>query len=282
MEGASQTAVMTAMGRAAHHFMDPDPIFSDSYALALIGKTQSDVVEFLNANGPERVRHVGRLFVCQRSRFVEEAVERAVGDGVDQFVDLGAGLSSFAWRRTDLMRTLSLFEVDHPNSQAFKRERVDAIGLTCPPNMKFVAVDFTADGSLSDSLTEAGFDASKPSIWSWLGVIHYLSIDAIGSTLTEVARLSAAGSTLIATFGVPDEFMEQASCEFAYIVRELVATVGEPQITWLAPGKMENIARDAHWRHVYSVDPASFTPWFANRSDGLKPVRYEWLLVAEN
>jgi methyltransferase (TIGR00027 family) len=179
---------------------------------------------------------------------LDEAVERAVADGVDPFVELGAGLSSFAWRRTDLMQRLSLFEVDHPKSLAFKRERVDAIGLTCPANMQFVAVDFTADGSLSDSLAEAGIDASKPSVWSWLGVIHYLSVEVIGSTLAEVTGLSPAGSTLIATFGVPDEFMEPASCEFAYIVREFVAKVGEPQITWLAPVKMESIAREAHWR----------------------------------
>ncbi|HEX4558389.1 MAG TPA: class I SAM-dependent methyltransferase [Mycobacterium sp.] len=281
MQGASLTAVMTAMGRGAHHFMDPDPIFSDPYALALADKTEANAIELLNVSG-EHLRHVGRLFVCQRSRFVEEAVERAVSDGVDQFVDLGAGLSSFAWRRTDLMKALNLFEVDHPKSQAFKRERVDAIGLSYPSNMHFVAVDFTADDSLADSLAAAGFDASKPSIWSWLGVVHYLSIEAVRATLTEVAGLSAPGSMLILTFGVPDEFMEPASREFSYIVREVVAQAGEPQITWLPPAEMEAIAWDAHWRQVRSVDPASLWPWFAGRSDGLEPVRYEWLLVAEN
>jgi methyltransferase (TIGR00027 family) len=148
--------------------------------------------------------------------------------------------------------------------------------------MHFVAVDFTAAESLADALAAAGFDASKPSIWSWLGVIHYLTVDAIGSTLSEVAALSAKGSTLIATFGVPDEFMEPASTEFAYRVRELVANIGEPQITWLPPEDMETTAREAHWPQVSSVDPASFAPWFAGRSDGLQPVRYEWLLVAEN
>lgn len=281
MQGASQTAIMTAMGRGAHHLMDPDPIFSDPYALTLAGKTQADVVDLLSITG-EELRHVGRLFVCQRSRFVEEEVEQAVADGVYQFVDLGAGLSSFAWRRTDLMQVLNLFEVDHPKSQAFKRERVEAVGLTCPPNMRFVAVDFTGDDGLADSLAAAGFDASKPSIWCWLGVVHYLTVAEVYATLTEVARLAATGSTLIATFGVPDNFMEPASREFAHIVREVVAQAGEPQITWLAPDEMEAIARDAQWRQVRSVDPATFAPWFTGRSDGLQPVRYEWLLVAEN
>jgi len=282
MQGASQTAVMTAISRGAHNFMDPDPIFSDPYALPLVGKTESETVEYLKASGPEHLWHVARLFVCQRSRFVEEAVERAVAAGVRQFVDLGAGLSSFAWRRTDLMQTLNLFEVDHPDSQVFKRERVDASGLTCPPNMRFVAVDFTAADSLASALSAAGFDASKPSIWSWLGVVTYLTVDAIRSTVSEVAALSAPGSTLIATFGVPDEFMEPASAEFAALVRDLVAKIGEPQITWLSPDEMETLVRESRWREVRRVDPASFAPWFAGRSDGLQPVRYEWLLVAVN
>ncbi len=282
MQGASQTAVMTAVSRGAHHFMDPDPIFSDPYALSLVGMNESQAVEFLKAAGPEHLWHVARLFVCQRSRFVEETVERAVADGVNQFVDLGAGLSSFAWRRTDLMQSLSLFEVDHPDSQAYKRDRVDDAGLTCPANMHFVAVDFTAADSLANALTGAGFDASKPSIWSWLGVVTYLTVDAVRSTFAEVAALSTKGSTLVASFGVPDDFMEPASSEFAHLVRELVAMIGEPQITWLRPDEMETVAREAGWRQAASVDPASFAPWFAGRSDGLAPVRYEWLLVAEN
>jgi hypothetical protein len=75
--------------------------------------------------------------------------------------------------------------------------------------------------------------------------------------------------------------MEPASREFAEIGRAWTANAGEPQITWPAPGKIEAIAKAAGWRHVRSVDPASFAPWFADRADGLQPVRYEWLLVAE-
>jgi O-methyltransferase involved in polyketide biosynthesis len=109
--------------------------------------------------------------------------------------------------------------------------------------MRFVAVDFTGEDSLADSLAAAGFDAAKPSIWSWLGVVHYLTVEEVYATLTEVAQLAETGSTLVARFGVPDDFMEPASREFAYIVREVVAQAGEPQITWLGAGEMEAIAR---------------------------------------
>src|SRR6266571_610275 len=122
MEGASRTAIMTAQFRAAHALVDRDPIFEDGFALALAGCSAADVREFLAANAPDSCAHVVRLFVCQRSRFVEEEVEGAVGSGVDQYVDLGAGLNSFAWRRPDL------FEVDHPATQEWKRGRLAATG----------------------------------------------------------------------------------------------------------------------------------------------------------
>jgi methyltransferase (TIGR00027 family) len=282
MQGASQTALMTAMGRAAHGFTDPDPVFEDPYALRLLGMTEADVVEVFRNSGPEHLWHVARLFVGQRSRFVEERVAQATADGVVQFVDLGAGLSSFAWRRTDLMQSLDLFEVDHPASQADKRERVTAAGLSCPSNMHLVAVDFTSGDSIADALTAAGFNPHKPSIWSWLGVIPYLPVDAIRSTLAAVLALASPGSTLIASFGPTDELMEPASREFAQLMRDLTAQIGEPQITWLPQAELEAIAYEAGWPKVRSVDPASFAPWFANRADGLQPVRYEWLLVVEN
>jgi O-methyltransferase involved in polyketide biosynthesis len=96
MEGPSRTAIMMAQFRAAHALVDRDPIFEDRFALALADCSAAEVTDFLAANAPDSCAHVVRLFVCQRSRFVEEEVERPVGGGVDQYVDLGAGLNSFA------------------------------------------------------------------------------------------------------------------------------------------------------------------------------------------
>src|SRR5215211_8002693 len=189
MEKASQTAIVSAQVRAAHLFTDPDPIFADPFALTLADRTEEDVVEFFRSVIPDHVAHVARLFQCQRSRFVEEEVERATERGVDQFVDLGAGLNSFAWRRPDLMQRLQLFEVDHPATQEYKRERVKAIGLACPRNLRFAAVDFTGGDGLADALSAAGLDPTRSSVWSWLGVVVYLPVAAIRATLTAVAEL---------------------------------------------------------------------------------------------
>ncbi len=260
--------------------VDPDPIFEDAFALVLADSSRAEVRELLG-NLPESCAHVARLFQCQRSRFVEEEVARAVGRGVDQYVDLGAGLSSFAWRRTDLMGGLDLFEVDHPLTQERKRARLEAAGLACPTNLHFAGVDFARDETLDAMLLAAGFDPRRASIWSWLGVILYLPGKAIESTLGAVAELAAPGSTLIASYGVPDDLMEPASREFAEGGRAWATQAGEPQITWVAPAEIEAIAKAAGWHAVRSVDPASFAPWFTDRADGLKPVSYEWLLVAE-
>src|SRR6266702_3779010 len=248
MEGASRTAIMTAQFRAAHALVDRDPIFEDRFALALADCSAADVMDFLAANAPDTCAHVVRLFVCQRSRFVEEEVERAVGGGVDQYVDLGAGLNSFAWRRPDL------FEVDHPATQEWKRGRLAATGLACPPNLHFAGADFRAAETLGERLTASGFDPARASIWSWLGVIQYLPLAAVQSTLRAVAGLAAPGSKLVASYGVTDDLMEPASREFTELTRVFTARIGEPQITWVAPSDLEAVARAAGWPRVRSVD----------------------------
>src|SRR6266508_3313204 len=224
MEGASRTAIVTAQFRAAHALVDRDPIFQDRFALALAGCSAAEVTEFLAANAPDSCAHVVRLFVCQRSRFVEQEVARAVGSGVD-----------------------------HPATQAWKRGRLLALGLDCPPNLRFVGVDLRAAGTLGERLTAAGFDPARASVWSWLGVIQYLPLAAVGSTLGAVAGLAAPGSRLVASYGVPDELMEPALVEFTELTRVFTARIGEPRITWVAPGEMEAVARAAGWPRVRSV-----------------------------
>jgi methyltransferase (TIGR00027 family) len=281
MGQANPTALGSAMLRAAHAFFDDDPIFEDTVSIQLAGVSEADVKAFFEASGPESLGHVARLFQCQRSRFVEEHVGLAVDRSVDQFVDLGAGLSSFAWRRPDLMSRLDLFEVDHPATQEWKLELINTAGFTCPSNLHFAAVDFASEDNLADRLKAVGFEPERPSIWSWLGVLLYLPLDAIRSTLAAVRELAAPGSTLIASYGVPDGLMDPASREFAELTRAWTMQAGAPQITWLGPAEIEAVAKAAGWARVSSVDPASFKGWFVGRTDGLKPVRYEWLLVAE-
>ncbi len=179
------------------------------------------------------------------------------------------------------MADIELFEVDHPATQAWKKYRIDVAGLTTPTNVHFVGVDFSAGEGLPLGMTEAGFDPQRASIWSWMGVVVYLHIDAVESTLRDVAGLAAPGSRLLASFTVTPELMDSDSREFDELARAASAEGGEDHITALAPTEIEAIARRAGWLRAESVDPSSFAGWFSNRDDGLTPASYERILVAE-
>jgi methyltransferase (TIGR00027 family) len=277
---ASQTAVLAAQVRAAHALLDPDPIFEDHYALLLADATEGDVRD-LFAVIPVACARVARVLPVQRARYVDEEVGLAVSRGVDQYVLLGAGLDSFAWRRPDLMAEIDLFEVDHPATQAWKQRRLEAAGLARPPRAHFIGSDLAAGEDLSERLGAVAFDPRRASIWSWLGVIVYLEVEAIASTMSEIAELSAPGSRLIASYTVTPDLMDPESREFDEVARAASLDAGEPHLSVFAPAEIEGIARDAGWPRVHSVDPSSFAPWFSNRHDGLAPASYEWLLVAD-
>jgi methyltransferase (TIGR00027 family) len=280
VDSVSSTAMFAAQVRAAHALLDHDPVFVDPFALALAGVSEAEVRDLFTAI-PEATARVARVLPNQRARFVDEEVETAVHRGVDQFVIMGAGLDSFAWRRTDLMPVIDLFEVDHPMTQGWKQERLAAVGLEVPSNLHFVGVDFATAGGFSEELTSAGFNPSQPSVWSWLGVVVYLSIEAVESTLRTMSELAAPGSRLLASYTVPRGLMDSDSREFDDLARAAAAEGGEPHVSFLAPDEIETIAGRAGWHTVRSADPSSLSSYFAGRTDGLTPVGYEWILVAD-
>src|ERR1700722_13040481 len=196
MEGVSQTAIFAAQVRAAHAILDHDPIFEDSYAMVLADASEEEVRALFDLIPPACAR-VARVLPNQRARFVDEEVEQAVRDGIAQYVILGAGLDSFAWRRTDLMTHIELFEVDYPATQQWKRQRMSVAGLSHFPNVHFVGMDFEGQENLSVGMSQSGFDPSRPSIWSWMGVTVYLGLDAITSMLRDTAELAASGSRFL-------------------------------------------------------------------------------------
>jgi methyltransferase (TIGR00027 family) len=129
------------------------------------------------------------------------AIDDALRDGMhsDQLVILGAGLDGRAWRLPELS-SVTVFEVDHPATQRYKRAQVEGMSPTAK-EVKFVAVDFERD-SLKEALARAGHRADRPTFWIWEGVIMYLHPDAMRATLDEMAELSAPGSQVAATYVV--------------------------------------------------------------------------------
>ncbi len=181
----SRTALIPARQRAAHQVLDHGSIFCDPFAMKILREEEKDVLQFANQHP---LASIGRLFTTARSRIAEDALSGAVEKGIRQIVILGAGLDTFALRNPHGARQIHIYEVDHPATQAWKRERLAEAQLALPPSLILVPVDFERD-DLGEALVGAGFQQNSPAFFSWLGVVPYLTQDAIGSTLDYIASI---------------------------------------------------------------------------------------------
>src|SRR5262245_54865255 len=181
----SRTAMMIARQRAAHQVLDHGSILNDPFAMKILQEDEKDVLQFANAHP---LASIGRLFTTARSRIAEDALSGAVERGIRQVVILGAGLDTFALRSPHGARQIRIYEVDHPATQAWKRQRLAEAQLALPPCLALVPVDFERD-DLAKMLVSAGFQQSSPAFFTWLGVVPYLTQDAIRSTLDYIASI---------------------------------------------------------------------------------------------
>ena len=172
----SRTALMIARQRAAHQVLDHGSILCDPFAMKILCEDEREVLQFANAHP---VASIGRLFTAARSRIAEDALAAAVRGGVRQIVILGAGLDTFGLRSPYGERPVRIYEVDHPATQGWKRERLDAAHIPVPAWLVFVPVDFERD-DLGEALAGAGFARNSPAFFTWLGVVPYLTEEAVG------------------------------------------------------------------------------------------------------
>ena len=186
----SRTAFAAAAHRAAHQVLEQGRIFRDPLAAAILGETPEAIAREAEAH-PER--RPMRAFIAARTRFAEDALAGAVASGTRQLVVLGAGLDTFAYRNPFADR-LRVFEVDHPVTQAWKRERLATASISVPASLTFAPVDFERQ-TLAAGLAAAGFAATTSTFFTWLGVVPYLTQEAILSTLRFIASLP--GSTQV-------------------------------------------------------------------------------------
>src|SRR5207302_914672 len=191
--------------RAIHTQVDPPPyVFEDEVGLRLAAPDEGW------QRRPDMDPQATRLFrasIVARARFIEDLVVEQAGQGVGQYVILGAGLDTFAQRRPEIASRLLVFEVDQPGPQAWKRQRLIELGFGIPQWLRLVPVDFEAGDAWWQRLAAAGFDAGRRTVVASTGVSMYLTRDAIAATLRQVAVL-ARGSTLAMTFLLPLEFAD--------------------------------------------------------------------------
>jgi methyltransferase (TIGR00027 family) len=239
--GASTTAVLLAAVRAAHYVVDEPTILADTLAEPLAGEFAAGFIARARS-GP--IALPTRYMAAARSRWAEDTLAQARTDGVDQYVLLGAGLDSFAYRRPDRDDGLQVFEVDRPTSQAWKRRRLAEVGVDIPMSVRFVPVDFERH-DLDEELNRAGFDGGRPSVVAWLGVADYLTSTAIGATLDRIARW-APGTRLVLDYDLPEHLWDSFEGWDGDIMRGIaavVATIGEPWRSLFTPEEVEVLLR---------------------------------------
>ncbi|KQY32407.1 methyltransferase [Nocardia sp. Root136] len=240
-DGPSRTALTTAYARAYHQIADRPLILTDPVAARLLGVTADELSEWAEPTGDRHGGEAGdrsrRLFFAARARFAEDRVAAAVAGGVRQVVVLGAGLDTFAYRNPH--PELRVFEVDHPATQAWKRQRLVAADIDRPDTLTFVPVDFETQ-VLAKELESAGFIRSEPAVFVWLGVVFYLTPGAAQSTLDYLAG-QAEPVEVIFDYLQPAETDEDRAHLKARADR--LAAVGEPLFSYFTP---DDIAAQLH------------------------------------
>jgi methyltransferase (TIGR00027 family) len=230
---------VTAVGRDLHRDEPPPLVLDDTLALPLAGKEGLSLRDRLRAE----IRHDDLMafsrWCCVRSRYAEDIVEQQAGLGVGQYVILGAGLDTYAYRRA--VPDLRVFEVDHPATQGWKKGRLAGLGVGIPDNLVFVPVDFERQG-LGAALDEAGFTFREPAVFSWLGVTMYLTPDAIDQTLSTIAQ-GAARTRVVLTYNQPDRVLDDPAVRVTSAMRSLAAGFGEPFVTLFTPDEIDAFLR---------------------------------------
>ncbi|HPI92002.1 MAG TPA: class I SAM-dependent methyltransferase [Deltaproteobacteria bacterium] len=267
----SRTAMRVAMRRAAHQILDDPRVFCDPLALSVVGEENVRALRTDPQWSERTSMSLGiRALLAARSRYAEDELHRAVGRGVRQYVILGAGLDTFAYRQPYPENALRVFEVDHPATQHWKYLRLKGAGIQAPRTLSFVPVDFETE-TLEDGLRRAdGFDASRSTFFSWLGVTQYITDSAVMATLQFVAAMPA-GSAIVFDYTVSPSLLSQKAREAFDRLAHRVATAGEPFRTFFDPADLADELRSMGFTQIEDLGPDELNArYFQGRTDDLR------------
>jgi methyltransferase (TIGR00027 family) len=261
----SRTAQRVAIRRAAHQLLDDPKVLDDPLALRIIGAEAAAALR-TDPKEDHAFARAFRAFMAARSRFAEDELARAVADGVIQYAILGAGLDTFAYRNPH--PALRVFEIDHPATQAWKREQLDAAGIPIPPSVTFVPVDFEHQ-TLANALAHSGLNTSAPAFFSWLGVTPYLTREACMTTLSLIAKMPA-GSGVVFDFAIDPALLNAGQRQALDALSKRVAAAGEPFQLFFDPTKLQHELKTLGFHRTEFLQGAQINDrYFQNRADGL-------------
>ncbi len=268
-ECPSATALRAAMRRAVHQIHDEPVVFDDPLALPILGEENLSTLYSdpkLTERTPISIRL--RAFLAARSRCAEDELHRAVKRGIRQYVVLGAGLDTFAYRNPYPDDILHVFEVDHPATQAWKRRQLEEAGIPIPRTLTFSPVEFE-NRTIEEALQQTGFDTGRSAFFSWLGVTPYLTWVAVDSTLRFVASLPV-GSGIAFDYMISPGLLNATARKALDGLAEHVASAGEPFKTFFDPPSLEKDLRAMGFGQIEDMGPEELNArYFQGREDGL-------------
>lgn len=285
----SGSAIIAAITRAAHLFIDDEPkIFHDDFALGFSGIQDETALKstldmfysgMARQTSPEYASSFYisyRAFALIRHRYTEDKLEKATERGVSQYVILGAGLDSFAYRRRDMKDRLRVFEVDHPSSQEWKKRKLEELKIPVPGNLTFVPVDFEQQ-NLMDELYHHDFKKGSPTFFSWLGVTQYLTEEAIFQTLKDVAS-TAPGSEIILEYVLSESLLEGEDQQIVAGGRNLPT---EPWLSTFSPNDLTERLKNTGFTDIEDFGPEEAKMlYFTGRNDDLSSISLDRLSVS--
>jgi methyltransferase (TIGR00027 family) len=277
----SKTAVIAAIFRAVHLFLDGEPkILKDDLAFGFSDLPNTEALhtflQSLEAKtsgefGPETGSAMWRGyrgFVVARARYAEDELERAMGRGVSQYVILGAGLDSFAFRSPDTENVLTVYEVDYPASQQWKRRRLQELGVSVPKNLVFVPLNLQ-EHTLSEVLRTAGYRADLPTFFSLLGVTQYLTETAVFEILREVVS-AAPGTGIVFEYVLDDSLLTERNRQIVAMHKKNSSASGEPWLTQFDSAILTKRVKELGFTEVFDFGPdEAEAQYFVGRTDQL-------------
>ena len=290
--------MMVAYMRAYHAIHATDKIFDDFLAYDLIPEDKRELIEqYLTElcltcdkelNGSEntislsdRITNLESLMqvisnVISRARYTEDTMEKAFRQGVRRCVILGAGMDTFAFRRPEMLAELEVFEVDHPATQEFKLHRLAELEWEHPTKLHFIPIDFTKENLVTAITRSSSYDPKVKSLFSWLGVVSYLSQKDIFATLRSIAKVAPAGSTLVFNYADTNTFIsEKLSLQMKEFLK-LLRKIGEPiKMSGFNPSRLAEDLKSLGFCLQENLSPVNIEErYFKGRTDGLHAYEY--------
>lgn len=300
---ASFTATLMAYYRAYHVMHETPKIFDDFLACRLVTEKERAAIEYQIAESlklydlaraascPDQATALQWMMrealaapslILARSRYAEDSLKNVVRQGVRQYVILGAGMDTFAFRRPGMLERLQVFEVDHPATQALKYQRITEAGWEQPAQLHFVPVDFEKE-SLAEVLMRSSYDPQSLSFFSWLGVTYYLTRDAIFATLRAIADISPPGSMVVFDYMDNDAFVPGRIARRVDMIQKSARQMGEPMITGFDPPSLAAELTSIGLRVSEDLSPADIQErYFQGRTDGYHACEHQhfaWVVV---